>query len=285
MKLVIVTGLSGSGKTIALNTLEDLGYYCIDNLPLFLLSKFTKEIAKKNDPKFEMVAVGIDARNCSTDLDRLESLVKNLNQKEMEWELIYLEAQDDELIKRYSESRRRHPLSDERHPLTEAIQLERQVLTPFFNLADLRIDTTKTNIHQLRDILRSHINNRNSPTLSLLFESFGFKHGVPRDADFVYDARCLPNPYWHKALRPLTGKDQDVAAFLEQNKNVLEFKQDIIQFLEKWIPSYQAEDRCYLTVAIGCTGGQHRSVYLTEQLSTHFKTTKLPVHTRHRELT
>jgi len=284
MKLVIVTGLSGSGKSIALKTLEDLGYYCIDNLPLFLVSRFTKEMAGKNDPLFKVVAIGIDARSRFTDLDSIESLLSKLDKKGIERQLIYLEAQNDTLIKRYSESRRRHPLSDERHPLTEAIELERQLLSPFFNSADLRIDTTRTNLHQLRDTIRSHFIDRKAPTLSLLFESFGFKHGVPNDADFVYDARFLPNPHWQKSLRSLTGKDREVAAFLEQDGNVLSFKNDIIQFLDRWIPCFEADGRSYLTVAIGCTGGQHRSVYLTEQISTHFKTSELPVITRHREL-
>ena len=284
MKLVIVTGLSGSGKSIALKTLEDLGYYCIDNLPLFLVSRFTKEMAGKNDPLFKVVAIGIDARSRFTDLDSIESLLSKLDKKGIERQLIYLEAQNDTLIKRYSESRRRHPLSDERHPLTEAIELERQLLSPFFNSADLRIDTTRTNLRQLRDTIRSHFIDRKAPTLSLLFESFGFKHGVPNDADFVYDARFLPNPHWQKSLRSLTGKDREVAAFLEQDGNVLSFKNDIIQFLDRWIPCFEADGRSYLTVAIGCTGGQHRSVYLTEQISTHFKTSKLPVITRHREL-
>lgn len=284
MKLVIVTGLSGSGKSIALKTLEDLGYYCIDNLPLFLVSRFTKEMAGKNDPLFKVVAIGIDARSRFTDLDSIESLLSKLDKKGIERQLIYLEAQNDTLIKRYSESRRRHPLSDERHPLTEAIELERQLLSPFFNSADLRIDTTRTNLHQLRDTIRSHFIDRKAPTLSLLFESFGFKHGVPNDADFVYDARFLPNPHWQKSLRSLTGKDREVAAFLEQDGNVLSFKNDIIQFLDRWIPCFEADGRSYLTVAIGCTGGQHRSVYLTEQISTHFKTSKLPIITRHWEL-
>jgi UPF0042 nucleotide-binding protein len=284
MKLVIVTGLSGSGKSIALNTLEDLGYYCVDNLPLFLLSKFVEEMATKNNPLFDMIAVGIDARNRATYLDSLESLLKRLSEQGVDYELIYLEAQDDILIKRYSETRRRHPLSDDDHPLAEAIKLERQILGPFLNATDLRIDTTRTNVHQLRDLLRAHFSGSDTPTLSLLFLSFGFKHGVPKDADFIFDARFLPNPHWQQTLRPLTGRDHKVAEFLEQNQSVLEFKQDIIQFLERWIPGFQADGRSYLTIAIGCTGGQHRSVYLTEQLAAHFKTSGLPVIKRHREL-
>ncbi|MCB1760325.1 MAG: RNase adapter RapZ [Gammaproteobacteria bacterium] len=284
MKLVIVTGLSGSGKSIALNTLEDLGYYCVDNLPLFLLSKFVEEMATEKDPLFEMIAVGIDARNRATYLESVESLLSRLSEQGVEHELIFLEAQDDTLIKRYSETRRRHPLSDDDHPLAEAIKLERQILGPFLNATDLRIDTTRTNVHQLRDLLRAHFSSSDTQTLSLLFLSFGFKHGVPKDADFVYDARFLPNPHWQPTLRPLTGRDTKVADFLEQNPSVLEFKQDIILFLEKWIPGFQADGRSYLTVAIGCTGGQHRSVYLTERLAAHFKRSGLPVIKRHREL-
>ncbi|HXK55780.1 MAG: RNase adapter RapZ [Gammaproteobacteria bacterium] len=285
MKLAIVTGLSGSGKSVALKTLEDLGYYCIDNLPLFLLPRLTREMATKNDPLFELVAIGIDSRSHSTDLGSTLTLLSTLNKKGIQRQLIYLEAQNSTLIKRYSESRRRHPLSDERHPLMEAIQLERKLLSPFFDSADLCIDTTRTNMYQLRDIIRSHVIVGSAPTLSLLFESFGFKHGIPNDADFVYDARCLPNPHWQSGLRSLTGKDQEVADFLEQDGNVLNFKNDIIQFLDKWIPCFQADGRSYLTIAIGCTGGQHRSVYLTEKISNHFRTSKLPVITRHRELT
>lgn len=286
MKLVIVTGLSGSGKSIALNTLEDIGYYCIDNLPLFLLARFVEEIASKNDPLFGMVAVGIDARSRSNhDIESIESLLSSLQQPGIERQLIYLEAQDDILVSRYSESRRRHPLSSGERPLTEAIRLERQILAPFFDAADLCLDTTRTNVHQLRDLIRSHVIDKSAPTLSLLFESFGFKYGVPRDADFVYDARCLPNPHWQAGLRRLTGKDREVIDFLEQDNKVVDFKNDIIRFLDKWIPHFQADGRSYLTVAIGCTGGQHRSVYLTEQISAHYKTSKLPVITRHRELT
>ncbi|MCB1860462.1 MAG: RNase adapter RapZ [Gammaproteobacteria bacterium] len=285
MSLVLVTGLSGSGKSIALNTLEDIGYYCIDNLPLFLLSRFTKEIAAKKDPLFKMVAVGIDARSRSSELEGMAPLLKTLKRKGVERQLIFLEAEDEVLINRYSESRRRHPLSGKGRSLTEAIQIEREILSPFLNAADLCIDTSRTNVHQLRDIVRSHFVEKSVPALSLLFESFGFKHGVPRDADFVYDARCLPNPHWQTGLRRLNGKDAEVVAFLERDANVVNFKQDIIRFLDKWIPCFQADGRSYLTVAIGCTGGQHRSVYLIEQLSNHFKTSKLPVITRHRELT
>jgi len=284
MKLVIVTGLSGSGKSIALNTLEDLGYYCIDNLPVFLLHAFVDALVSRHDPRFNLTAVGIDARNLSSAPESLTPLLEPLRSHGIQCEILYLEAQDDTLIKRYSETRRRHPLADDEHPLAEAIQLERKILDPFLSAADLKIDTTHTNLHQLRDIIRSRVGEHSSSEISLLFESFGFKHGVPRNADFVYDARCLPNPHWQQELRTLTGRDADVAYFLEQDSRVQQFKQAIIDFLEDWIPCFEADGRSYLTIAIGCTGGQHRSVYLVEQLSGHFRRRGRQILNRHREL-
>ena len=285
MKLVIVTGLSGSGKSIALNTLEDLGYYSIDNLPVFLLPAFAEALAVPlKDPRYELTAVGIDARNNSAELGSLTPLLDSLKSRGINTEIVFLEAQDDTLIRRYSETRRPHPLSDGEHPLTEAIRLERQILSPFLNLADLRIDTTHTNLHELRQIVRSRVGQHRSSEISVLFESFGFKHGVPHDADFVYDVRCLPNPHWHPQLRPLTGIDQAVIDFLENIDQVTRMKSSIVQFMEQWIPCFESDGRSYLTVAIGCTGGQHRSVYIAEQLSGHFRNAGHQVLTRHREL-
>ena len=216
MKLIIVTGLSGSGKSIALNALEDLGYYCIDNLPVFMLPSFTETLGRKRDARFARTAVGIDARNPSTDLDNLTTLLEPLRSAGVWCEILYLEAQDETLIKRYSETRRPHPLANDEHPLAEAIQLERALLAPFLSAADLRVDTTHTNLYQLRDIVRSLVGERTTHEMSVLLVSFGYKHGVPPDADFVYDVRCLPNPHWKAELRPLTGKDQPVAEFLFQ---------------------------------------------------------------------
>ncbi len=284
MKLVIVTGLSGSGKTTALNTLEDLGYYCVDNLPLLLLEPFGEMLLDSGDPRFERVAIGIDARNHSADLDSLKTILDTLRQRGVTVEILYLEAADDTLIKRYSETRRRHPLSDGNHPLVEAIQLERVILAPFLNAADLRIDTTRMNIHQLRDLIRRRVGERPAAELSLLFESFGFKHGVPNDSDFVYDVRCLPNPHWRPDLRPLTGRDSEVIAFLESDPDVRRMQKSIAEFLERWIPCFEADGRAYLTVSIGCTGGQHRSVYLVERLSSQFRDHGHQVLVRHREL-
>jgi len=284
MKLIIITGLSGSGKSVALHTLEDQGYYCIDNLPVFLLPTFAEALRARDDQRFALTAVGIDARNPSTDLSSLSTILKPLKEDGVECEVIFLDAQDETLIKRFSETRRKHPLTDEDQPLADAIARERELLEPFLSAADLRIDTTHTNVHDLRRVIRTRIAERPSSELSLLFQSFGFKHGVPNDADFVYDVRCLPNPHWHKRLRPLTGKDEAVRAFLNSDHRVQMLKEEISSFLERWIPCFEADGRTYLTVAIGCTGGQHRSVYLVEQLSAHFQRCGRQIQVRHREL-
>lgn len=284
MKLIIITGLSGSGKSVALNTLEDLGYYCIDNLPAFMLPALSEGFTKSNNERFQLAAVGIDARDPTAKLDSISTLLQPLKKQGISYEIIFLEAQDETLIKRFSETRRRHPLSDNEHPLAEAILQERELLAPLLNAADLHIDTTHTNLHELRQIISSRISDRPERELSLLFESFGFKHAVPRDADFVYDVRCLPNPHWQQSLRPLTGKDAGVVQFLEGYDRVTQLKEDIINFLENWIPCFEADGRNYLTIAIGCTGGQHRSVYLTEQLAAHFQKQNRQVQIRHREL-
>ncbi len=284
MKLVIVTGLSGSGKSTALHTLEDVGYYCIDNLPVFLLQAFGRELAQSTNALYRLSAVGIDARNQSAELEKVPTAIAAMRDQGIECEILFLEAQDDILIRRFSETRRRHPLSDQERPLAEAIQLERALLSPLLSSADLRIDTTHSNIHELRSLVRQRLSHAPSNRISLLFQSFGYKHGVPRDADFVYDARCLPNPHWRAELRPLTGRDKAVADFLEQDERVLRMKEQISAFLEQWIPCFEEEGRSYLTIAIGCTGGQHRSVYLVEQLTNYFKTQGCRALTRHREL-
>jgi UPF0042 nucleotide-binding protein len=284
MKLIIVTGLSGSGKSVALHTLEDLGYYCIDNLPMYLLRPLATELTSHRKGITRQTAVGIDARNQSDDLRQLPELVKQMQQSGIHCEIIFLEAQDDTLIRRYSETRRKHPLSDEERPLAEAILLERTLMEPFLRDADLRIDTTHTNPHQLRETIRSRLGEKREQEISLLFESFGYKHGVPRDVDFVFDVRCLPNPHWDPKLRPYTGLDAEVRQFLEQDPRVNELKKDLVTFLERWVPWFEKDGRNYLTVAIGCTGGQHRSVYLVERLADHLRKSGRQVLTRHREL-
>ena len=283
-KLVVVTGLSGSGKSIALNALEDLGFYCIDNLPVTLLQAFAQQLVEQNGSYTRRVAIGVDARTESEQLHRLPDLVRELRDQGVQCEILYLEAQDDILLQRFSETRRRHPLSNAQRTLADAIALERQLLEPLLSNADLRLDTTRTNIHQLRDLIRDRVADRAPAQLSLLIQSFGFKHGLPRDADFVFDARCLPNPHWQPELRPLTGRDAAVAQFLRSESKVDRLLADITGFLDHWVPSFEDDGRSYLTVAIGCTGGQHRSVFLAEQLADHFRAQGRNVLTRHREL-
>ncbi len=283
-KLVVVTGLSGSGKSVALNALEDQGYYCIDNLPVGLLRSFGQQLVSQDERQYRRVAVGVDARSESAELSLLPSLFAQLRQAGLNVEILFLEAQDDILLQRFSETRRRHPLSSPERTLADAIALERELLEPLQQSADLQLDTTRTNVHQLRDLVRERVGERAPGQLSLLVQSFGFKHGLPRDANFVYDARCLPNPHWQPELRPFTGRDASVARYLEGEAKVGQLLDHIIAFLEDWIPCFEADGRSYLTVAIGCTGGQHRSVYLAEQIAAHFSAHGRNVITRHREL-
>ncbi len=284
MKLVVVTGLSGSGKSIALHTLEDCGFYCIDNLPLSLLQALGDELATQRAPHFATTAVGIDARNRQSALLELPALLQGLKGRGIGVEMLYLEADDQVLIQRYSETRRRHPLSSEQIALEEAIRRERQMLESYRSSADLVIDTSHTNQHQLRDMLRERLQLHTDHSISILLESFGYKHGVPRDADFVYDVRCLPNPHWNRELRQLTGRDPEVRQFLENDPRVIAYRDELIAFFTTWIPRFAADGRSYLTIALGCTGGQHRSVYMVERLTNHFRDCGIPVIKRHREL-
>jgi len=284
MKVIIISGLSGSGKSIALNTLEDLDYYCIDNMPIGMLLSLVQQLLGDWGKDHSHVAVGIDARNSHNDLKHFPDLLKDLSTSSLDIETIYLEADDATLLKRFSETRRKHPLTSETHSLSDAIRLERELLYPIAAQTDLHIDTTHTNIYQLRELVRNRVTNELTDSMSLLFQSFGFKHGTPSDADFIFDLRCLPNPHWESTLRPLTGRDKKVIDYLEAQPWVNEMKQQIIHFLETWIPRFEQENRNYMTVAIGCTGGQHRSVYMAETLSTHFKEQRKNVMLRHREL-
>jgi UPF0042 nucleotide-binding protein len=284
IRLVIVSGLSGSGKSVVLHTLEDLGYYCIDNLPMYLLRAMAEELKQNPDSPNRKMAVSIDARNQTKNLHQLPQLVKDIREYGIQCQMIFLEAQDDVLLRRFSETRRKHPLTDENHSLSDAIKLERDILEPYLSNADLRIDTSKTNQHELRDLIRNNIAERKQQQIAVQFQSFGYKHGVPRDVDFVFDVRCLPNPHWEKELRSLTGLDQEVANFLEGNERVEQLKDDIVSFLERWVPIFESDGRNYLTIAIGCTGGQHRSVYLVEKISTYFQNSGCEAITRHREL-
>ncbi|MDH4106894.1 MAG: RNase adapter RapZ [Gammaproteobacteria bacterium] len=283
MRLIIVSGLSGSGKSVALHVLEDLGYYCIDNLPAALINALVKELTDGSN-SVNRIAVGVDARNPQKDLESLPRLIKELRAQGTQTDLLFLQTSDDVLLKRYSESRRRHPLSVDGTELRAAIDNERALLGPIINAADLIVDTTRSSVYELADLIRERVDRRQSNMLSVLVESFGFKHGIPADADFVFDLRCLPNPYWQPELRPLTGLDQPVKEFLESQELFRQMFDDVHSFLIRWIPEYVSFNRGYLTVAIGCTGGQHRSVYMTEKLVTALKQSHDPVLSRHCEL-
>jgi UPF0042 nucleotide-binding protein len=284
MKLLIVSGLSGSGKSIALDTLEDCGYYCIDNLPSTLLSLFVNTVMRKEPQLYAKTAIGIDARNKSGELLHFSEKLKVIRALSIDCEIIYIQAEDDVLIKRYSQTRRKHPLSSNTLSLTEAIHHEKKLLESVANCADIQIDTSRTHVHQLRQLIKDKINERDTRYLSLQFLSFGFKYGVPLDADFVFDARCLPNPYWVPHLRALTGNDADVVNFFQTKTYVNDLFQDIASFVQRWTPRFKADNRSYLTIAIGCTGGKHRSVYLANILAHHFKDKKFNLMVRHREL-
>jgi len=283
VKLVIVSGLSGSGKSVALHTLEDIGYYCIDNLPVSLIDALAGELGRASQP-VELAAIGIDARNLPHELERFDDILSGLETRGIQCEILFLKCRTDTLIQRFSETRRRHPLSSEKVPLAEAIAREQLLLAPIAERASLVIDTSNTNVHELRELVIERVERRRHRSLSLLFESFGYKHGIPADADFVFDARCLPNPHWDPRLRPHTGRDQPVIDFLAGQAQVNDMYEQLRHFLETWIPAFERDNRSYLTVAIGCTGGQHRSVYLVEQLARHFHSSYPNIVVRHREL-
>ncbi|MBC54928.1 MAG: RNase adapter RapZ [Gammaproteobacteria bacterium] len=283
MRLLIVSGRSGSGKSTALNMLEDHGYYCIDNLPASLLPAFVSRISSET-VALPRVAVSIDARNLPDDLKKVPQIIVELQASKIDTEIIFLDANSPTLIKRFSESRRKHPLTTDRIGLREAINKEREMLEPIAALAGLSIDTSTMSVHELRSTVRARVVEKKDSSLALMFESFGFKNGVPVDADFVFDARSLPNPYWDPALRPLSGLDDAVRQYLSAQDDVIAMHTDIYQFLEKWIPRIERSNRSYLTVAIGCTGGQHRSVYLCEQLKQAFSGRISNLQVLHREL-
>ncbi len=282
-KFFIISGTSGSGKTIALQVLEDLGFYCIDNLPASLVPEMAARVLA-NNTKEHNCAISIDSRNQDIVGD-LKASFDSLKAFNVETRVIFLDADDATLLKRYSETRRKHPLSNEHTSLQEAIHQERAMLEYLQNIADRSINTSKTTPHELRKIIRDETALVSERALTLLFQSFGFKYGGPNDADFVFDVRCLPNPHWHAELRPLTGLDAPVAEFLSAQPLCDSMYQDIQRFIETWLPHFINDNRNYITVGIGCTGGQHRSVFLTEKLKAHFINDER-IHTlaRHREL-
>lgn len=284
MRLIIVSGRSGSGKSTALDVLEDNGFYCIDNLPASLLPDLAERFLPHSDLLLPQVAVSIDARNLLSQLRRFPELLSEVNKRGIRCEVLYLDAEDDTLLKRFSETRRRHPLTNDNRSLAEAIAYETQLLAPIIDLADLRIDTTRLNLYQLRDSLKLRLLGQAQNGTAFLVESFGFKRGMPVDADLVFDARCLPNPYWKPELRDFSGLDQPVIDYLAAQPEVEEMYQDVLAYLDKWLPRFAASNRAYVTIAIGCTGGHHRSVYLASRLSEALKQSLKNVQVRHRDL-
>jgi UPF0042 nucleotide-binding protein len=282
-RLVVVSGLSGSGKTIALRTLEDLDYYCVDNLPIDLMLSFVHSVTQNQQGRYPRLAVGIDVRNRVEDLSHLPEILAQMAQQKIDYQLVFLDTRDEVLFKRFSETRRRHPLSSDSLSLTDAIALERRLLHSLIGIADKVIDSSDLNVHQLRRVITTAFGVSHVGT-SLLFESFAYKRGLPGDADFVFDARCLPNPHWDPRLKPLSGKDAAVRSFFEQHAMVEHYFADIRQMLERWIPRFEAEQRGYVTTCIGCTGGRHRSVYLVERLAESFRASRETVISFHREL-
>lgn len=286
MRLVVVSGRSGSGKSTALNLLEDAGFTCIDNLPAGLLPGLFEQTSNNGDNHWlNKIAVGIDARSLTGDLNRLPDILGKLKESGVNYEVVFLDAITDVLIQRFSETRRKHPLSTHQIDIKEAIALETELLDPIASIANRRIDTSNMTLHQLREVIKKQITPDTEGELAILFESFAFKRGVPIDADFVFDVRCLPNPYWNHDLRPFTGKDQPVIEFLEAEPEVNDMLTDITEYLTRWLPKFEENNRSYVTIAIGCTGGQHRSVYISNMLVKYFAKQYRNTQIRHRELT
>ena len=284
MRLIIVSGRSGSGKSTALAVLEDNGFYCIDNLPASLLPDLAERALLHPELAKPQIAVSIDARNLPSQLIRFPEILSRLRQLNIRCDVLYLDAESRTLLKRFSETRRRHPLTDERRSLAEAIEDESTLLAEIADLADLKIDTTHLNLYQLRDTLQLRLLGAPSTGTAFLIESFGFKRGAPVTADILFDVRCLPNPYWHPELRDFSGLEQPVIDYLTEQSEVTELYTDILHYLKKWLPRFAASNRAYVTVAIGCTGGKHRSVYMAERLSNALRPSLKNVQTRHRDL-
>lgn len=283
-RFVIISGLSGAGKSIALAALEDAGFYCVDNLPIDFLADFARHVTEAGDSAYRQVAVGIDARNRPDALPTLPAVLDRLREQGTPAELVFVDASEDVLLERFSETRRRHPLSDENTPLDAALARERRMLDAIIDDADIRIDTGDTNVHQLRGLVRELIARRPSSGLALQLRSFGFKRGVPPDADFVFDVRILPNPYWEPGLRDQTGRETAVREFLGSHAEVREYIDNACEFLDTWVPRFERANRSYLTVAFGCTGGRHRSVFVTESVAEHFAALGQRAVISHREL-
>ncbi len=279
MKLIIVSGRSGSGKSVALRVLEDLGYYCVDNIPINLLPALTHTVI--ND--YENVAVSLDVRNLPKDPKDIPEIIEYLPSA-VDVTTLYLDADDNDLIRRFSETRRLHPLIKKNIPLDQAIALEKELLLPISINADLYINTSQLSPHQLADLVRERILGKKTGSMVLVFESFGFKHGIPTDADYVFDARFLPNPFWEKELKHHTGLEEPVKDFLARQPIVTKFIWQINSFMMTWVPHLERNNRSYVTIAIGCTGGKHRSVYIAELLANNFSKEQKDVQTHHRDI-
>lgn len=282
-RLIVVSGLSGSGKSVALRTLEDLNHYCVDNLPARLLPALVKG---KDNPESWLggLAVSIDIRNAD-DLAKLPHWLSEVGALGFDYRLLFFEADPEVLVRRYAETRRRHPLSADGLPLVDAIALETRLLAPLRASADHLIDTTHLNVHQLRRRVITELELHGREGLRLLFESFAYRQGIPNDADFVFDTRCLPNPHWDTRLRPLSGRDAEVRNHLNAQPEAVRYAQQVATFIDNWLPAFSGSTRSYLTVAFGCTGGRHRSVYMAECLAAHYRSLgRTDVVTWHREL-
>lgn len=285
MRIVLVSGLSGAGKSVVLNALEDIGYYCVDNLPASMLESFVSHTLRSGEPgPFERTAIGIDARDGAIGMADVPRTLDRLRRSGLRCELLAVLADDGELLRRFGETKRRHPLDRPGRTLQQAVSLERELLDPVIQAADLVIDTTHLGVHQLREIVVRRIDTRRLAELSVTLVSFGFKHGVPGDCDFVFDARTLPNPYWDTALRPLTGRDPAVAAWLEARPEAARMLDDLERFIVARIEDHRAAHRRYITIGIGCTGGQHRSVYLVDRLAERLAAQVPGISRRHHSL-
>jgi UPF0042 nucleotide-binding protein len=284
VKLVIVSGLSGSGKTVALHTLEDAGYYCIDNLPLSMLPELVDKLINSAPQPYDLVAIAVDARSRVDNSDRFDKIMQLMSKHPLQLKVLFLTADTSRLLKRFSETRRKHPLSREGLPLADAITQEKKLLEDVHANADISIDSSNLNVHELRQMIIDRLVSQATSEMGILIQSFGFKNGVPADTDFVFDVRCLPNPHWEVDLKPLSGRDQAVVKYLQKYPDVEDMFTSIYGFLTDWIPRFEKENRSYMTISIGCTGGQHRSVYLAERIVAEFKPGRDNLSLRHRDL-
>ncbi|MEZ5573634.1 MAG: RNase adapter RapZ [Halioglobus sp.] len=283
MRLIIISGRSGSGKSTALHQLEDEGFYCIDNLPVSLLPALMEKTDEKEFRHFQGTAVCIDARNAWKDLENFRAIL-DLLPASVDTQVLFLDAQEANLLQRFGETRRRHPLSTESVPLADAIARERELLEPISSSASLVLDTSQMTVYELRDAIKQRLLGTTAGSMSILVQSFGFKRGVPADADLVFVVRMLPNPHWVKELRLKTGLDVEVQQFLENQPMTTELYGDICHYLDSWLPRYREGNRSYMNISLGCTGGQHRSVYLANRLYHHYRPQYPTIHVKHREL-